>query len=327
MRTIKNSVLHILSIIPLLIIWIAVFTSVSADNSPEQAKYILVEHYWEDGSDNDGIRPSKVSYSLLADGKPYGKRTCTAEDGWRCAFTNLPIYNREGELIQYEVTEEAIPGYHVQMIPTHSIVSFIDTHIPDTIDLPLQVFWNDGIDQDALRPESLDVQLLADHMPYGKPVRITSDEGWIHQFHNLPRKKNGKLISYRLKELNKPAGYTISHGEYNHKSLYITCTHESSTPVSDDRSEMTSFAGIVQWYDLENSDHLRPESMTLSLYGNDRLIATATVSSEENWTFGFDALPLFGGGTRIYYKIKAESPEHYRTAINGSAIRCYLTGS
>ncbi|GAB2024072.1 hypothetical protein OfM1_01420 [Lactovum odontotermitis] len=66
---------------------------------------------WNDNNNADGLRPDSITVSLLADGKAVLSKEVSAADNWQYTFTQLPRYDANGQLINYSVGEEAVPGY------------------------------------------------------------------------------------------------------------------------------------------------------------------------------------------------------------------------
>ncbi|MGN0801659.1 MAG: Cna B-type domain-containing protein, partial [Candidatus Faecivicinus sp.] len=72
---------------------------------------------WDDEDDKDGIRPESIVIRLLADGDEMLFVTVTAdEDGeWNWDFGELPLFNEDGKLITYTITEDEVEGYTAEI--------------------------------------------------------------------------------------------------------------------------------------------------------------------------------------------------------------------
>ncbi|TCD54126.1 Cna B-type domain-containing protein, partial [Alloscardovia theropitheci] len=79
-----------------------------------------------------------------------------------------------------------------------------------TTQLDVDKTWDDHDNQDGIRPDHVSVQLYANDQPSGSPVTLNAANNWHHAFVNLPVMKNGKRITYTVKEVNVPEGYTPS---------------------------------------------------------------------------------------------------------------------
>ena len=61
---------------------------------------ITVNKVWVDNNNQDGIRPSSVTVTLNANGKPVGQPVELKNGQWSYTWTNLPEYSN-GEKINY----------------------------------------------------------------------------------------------------------------------------------------------------------------------------------------------------------------------------------
>ena len=64
---------------------------------------------WDDENNERGIRPTEITFVLLANGKFYEEVTLTEEVNWSHSFSELPAYD-DGEKIEYTVVEENVPA-------------------------------------------------------------------------------------------------------------------------------------------------------------------------------------------------------------------------
>ena len=275
---------------------------------------ITVNKIWDDNNNQDGIRPESVMVNLLADNRPIGQATVTAEAGWTYTFTDLDVY-ANGQAIQYTVTEEAVTGYNVSenqpsIVRNGNTISITNTHVPEKTRIGGTKLWYDNDNQDGKRPSTVTVALIAD----GEQIATTtaSSPDWTYSFTDLPKYRDGNLITYAVAELNTPKGYVASavKGTFD-----IRNTHEPST---------VNVTGRKVWNDGYNQDGIRPASVTVSLYADGKPVTddqgkayTAVVSAETEWTFSFDGLPEFrDGGTPIVYTIKEDAVAGYSAEIS-----------
>ena len=82
---------------------------------------------WNDGENQDGIRPESIVINLLANGEIVDTVEVTAADEWKYSFTNLPK-NENGVEIVYTIEEVAVDGYET----TYDGYNVINTHIVRT---------------------------------------------------------------------------------------------------------------------------------------------------------------------------------------------------
>ena len=92
---------------------------------------ISVTKLWDDEDDKDGIRPSKVTIKLLADGKNSGELiVLNKSNDWTGSFTDMDKY-KNGKLIIYSVEEADVYGYTGQISgDQESGFTVINKHTP-----------------------------------------------------------------------------------------------------------------------------------------------------------------------------------------------------
>ena len=254
---------------------------------------------WEDGDNQDGLRPEQITVKLLADGTETGQTTtATAANNWTYEFTNLPK-NKAGQAISYSVAEEAVQGY----TSTVNGYDISNSHTPETVSVQGTKTWEDGDNQDGLRPEQITVKLLADGVETGQTTTATAANNWTYEFSNLPKNKAGKAITYSVAE-EAVAGYTSTLNGYN-----LTNSH---TP------ETVSIQGTKTWEDGDNQDGLRPEQITVKLLADGvETGQTTTATAANNWTYEFSNLPKNKAGKAITYSVAEEGVAGYNTTVNG----------
>lgn len=101
-------------------------TNITNNRIPDMTE-VVVKKVWDDKENKDGLRPSKITVRLLADGQEVAVKEITTTDNWQASFTDLPEY-KDGKKIVYTITEDPVAGY------TSKIDGFTVTnrHIPPT---------------------------------------------------------------------------------------------------------------------------------------------------------------------------------------------------
>ena len=257
------------------------------------------EKTWNDGNNQDGIRPASITVRLFADGTEVATATVNAEDGWKWSFEGLPKF-AAGEEIVYTITEDAVDGY-TAVVDGYNVTN---THSPETVDISGGKTWADGNDQDGLRPESITVRLLADGEEVDS-VTVSEANGWTWHFENLPTYAAGQEITYTITE-DAVDGYTGVVDGYS-----ITNTHVPET---------IAVSGEKTWVDGNDQDGLRPESITVNLLADGVKIDSVTVTAEDGWKWSFEGLPKFASGKEIEYTVSEEAVEGYTAAVEGYNI-------
>lgn len=265
---------------------------------------------WHDANNNDGIRPTTITVKLLANNQEIASQEVSASTNWTYEFTDLYVYeegheNEEDYLIDYTVKELNVPGYRTEITGT----TITNTHEIDTsVEVSVRKVWDDAANQDGLRKE-ITVALLAN----GKEVdtiTLSDTNNWTYTFNNLQKYEDGKEIKYTIEEKTTLDGYTVEITGSVKEGYTITNTH---TPVTID------ITGEKVWLDNNNNDNTRPESITLKLLANGKVIKTTTVTSKtttNNWTYEFKDLPKFENGTEIIYTVEEVPVENYETSYD-----------
>ncbi len=261
---------------------------------------------WVDDGENEVDRPSGIIIKLYADGTYKDQKLVTADDDWKWSFTGLPMC-AGGSEITYTISEAEVANYTSQVMG----YDVTNTHTPGETGKTVQKIWLDQNDQDGMRPQSIQVQLLADGSAYGDPVELSEDGGWSYSWSGLPVRQNGKTILYTVKEIGSIEGYTTS---YSDDSFTITNTHEP---------EVTAIRGVKIWDDGDDQDGKRPESIIIILLADKKEAARQTVTPDSNgsWSYSFENQPVYQNGKRITYTIEEvvdeETAKAYTSKING----------
>jgi AraC-like DNA-binding protein len=78
-----------------------------------------------------------------------------------------------------------------------------------------------------------------------------------------------------------------------------------------------SISGAKTWVDGNNQDGVRPESITINLLADGKVIKTITVTVENEWAWSFTDLPKYRDqGVEIVYAITENAVEDYSTVFN-----------
>ncbi|MGN0704306.1 MAG: Cna B-type domain-containing protein [Lentihominibacter sp.] len=173
---------------------------------------------------------------------------------------------------------------------------------PETINVSVKKEWADNNNQDGIRPDEVEVQLLAEGEEYGDTVFLNDDNNWSYTFTNLPKYIDGDIVTYTVTEVDLSEKYipSIELSE-DRSTIIITNTHEPET---------IDVKGYKIWKDANNQDGLRPTTVVLGLYANDgeEPVAKQTVSGDgDKWEYVFTGLPKYENGSEIKYTVKEES--------------------
>ena len=254
---------------------------------------------WDDADNQDGVRPDSITVKLFADGTEVTSKTVTANDNWSWSFTGLDKYNSGTEIV-YTISEDTVADY-TTVVDGYNITN---THTPEKTIISGSKTWNDNNNQDGKRPESITVRLFADGTEVTSK-EVTANDNWSWSFTDLDKYNSGTEIVYTISE-DEVADYTTVVNGYD-----VTNTH---TP------EKTTITGSKTWNDVDNQDGVRPDSITVKLLANGRVIDHKEVTINNNWSWSFEHLPVYEKGTKITYTIREDTVKDYETRVDGYNI-------
>ena len=282
---------------------------ITNSHTPEGTEF-SGQKIWDDGNNQDGKRPESITVNLFANGEKIDSKAvkADAEGNWKYSFKNLPKY-ANGQLISYTVTEDAVPEYTAEISGT----TIINKYQPGKTSISVVKAWEDGNNQDGLRPTDIKVQLYADGSKQGEEITLNAGNQWSYTWSDLDEMKSGQKISYTVKEAGKVTGYdTVISGEA--KTGYVITN--SHTP------ELTKISGEKIWDDGDNQDGKRPESITVNLLANGQKTDSKVVKADKegNWSYTFQNLPKYANGEPIIYTVTEDTVTDYTTEVTGTTI-------
>ena len=155
-----------------------------------------------------------------------------------------------------------------------------------TISVSVRKVWDDGDNLEGLRPDHIQVTLLADGTEK-QTVTLDEGNGWSATITGLPEKDaKGERIMYVWQEENVP-GYTRRTTVDGNETVF-TNTHEP---------ELTSVSVRKVWNDGNNEGNTRPHQIVMKLSNG----MTVTLSAKNNWTATIENLPVYYKGEKIEY--------------------------
>ena len=272
---------------------------------------------WDDHNNNDGIRPNEITVKLLANGIDTGKTaTASVDTNWQYSFPDLNKY-KNGEEITYSLEEVSVDGYISEV--NQEDYNITNTHSPETITYTVNKKWVDANNNDGIRPESINVSILANGVVIDK-TSLSKENNWTYTFGPYNKYENGNLIQYTIVE-DAVEGYvqTIEEGvidNNNNITSVITNTHEVE-------KETITINKI--WNDNNNEQQTRPEFINVKLLANGEVIREFTITKDMNWSYILDNLNKYYNGKIINYSILEDKVDNYQTSYNGFDIINTLT--
>lgn len=286
---------------------------------------LTVTKNWKDANNQDGLRPKTIKVQLYAGDQKVGKAVeLSADNKWTHTFSNLDE-KKAGQVINYTVKEIDVPEGYTQAVeasnPGQVVVT--NTHEPEKTKVEVSKKWEDGDNQDGLRPASIQVQLYKDGLATDQVLELSAANDWKGAFENLDAKAAGKAITYTVKEVAVPDGYkvTVNDKDKANANVVLTNTHEPA---------LTEMKVTKKWEDANDQDGLRPKSIKVQLYAGDEKVGDPVeLSADNQWTHTFSKLAEKKAGQAISYRVEEVSvPEGYQVTVDTSdAAHTILTNT
>ncbi len=142
---------------------------------------ILITKEWKGDEDHTDSRPDKVEVKLKANGEEYTTVELNADNSWK-ASARVPMYDKDGEEIQYTVEETSVKDYKVEYgeaVKTDNGYSFAitNTYEPETKELKITKKWEDAANTEG-RPNQIKVNLQANGETVDT-ITLSSDSAFI----------------------------------------------------------------------------------------------------------------------------------------------------
>ena len=265
---------------------------------------IPVEKKWEDNNNQDGKRVKEIVVRLVKNDIPTDKIIkLNEQNNWKGEFTDLDKYDAQGNKIKYTVKEETVvEGYDTEIIAgqVDGVLGYIikNKHNVEKTEIPVEKKW--------IGPASVEevtVKLFADGVDTGKTLTLKKSENWKGKFTNLDKYKNGKEITYTVKEV-AIEGYE-SKIEGNAKDGFvITNKNLAKTEVPVEKKWIGKAVNEIE----------------VQLLANGKEVQTAKLNEANSWKHTFKDLPVYDdNGKEITYTVKEVAIEGYESKIEGNA--------
>lgn len=275
--------------------------TITNTHTPASSEFFVTK-IWKDNGNNDGMRPDEITVTAHgSDGRSYTKKL-NADNQWSVMFSNLPKY-ADGKVIEYSLTEESVPGYTSSITRNGKSFVLINTHVDETKNITITKAWNDGNNQDGLRPKTI-TAVVNGSDGSARFVQLFEGQNWATSLNNLPKYKNGTEIQYTVKE-NAIPGYETEIKQTG-DSYAITNSH---TPA------VVTVSAVKVWDDANNQDGIRPSLIQVTLTGSDGSVRNAAITKNDGWTYQFKNLPKYNNGTKIDYTLQEANSNPYTYEI------------
>lgn len=275
--------------------------TITNTHTPASSEFFVTK-IWKDNGNNDGMRPDGITVTAHgSDGRSYTEKL-NADNQWSVMFSNLPKY-ADGKVIEYSLTEESVPGYTSSITRNGKSFVLVNTHVDETKNITITKAWNDGNNQDGLRPKTI-TAVVNGSDGSARFVQLFEGQNWATNLNNLPKYKNGTEIQYTVKE-NAIPGYETEIKQTG-DSYAITNSH---TPA------VVTVSAVKVWDDANNQDGIRPSLIQVTLIGSDGSVRNAAITKNDGWTYQFKNLPKYNNGTKIDYTLQEANSNPYTYEI------------
>ena len=244
-------------------------------------------------------------------------------DRYEYTFTNLPIYvtNEEGvqHQVVYSVAEVDITtGDYSASYNTINAegtkekaieIQITNSYTPEQTSVTVDKLWDDANDQDAVRPESIKVQLYNGDTAVREPLTLTAEDEWTYTWTELDKySPHGQKITYSVKEVEPVP-------EYEAEILEIDDTNKI---VINNKHEVHKTEVTVSkvWEDNDNKTGARPAELLVTLYADGEAIEETALNEKNSWKHTFENLDVNKivdgeGGNAIVYTVEEEKVDAY----------------
>ncbi len=256
---------------------------------------------WNDDGNAAGTRPGSITIRLYANGSEIDHKTVTEKDGWSWNWTGLNRYNTDHKEISYTISEDAVDGY------TSSVSGY---NVTNTVNKPqvgsVILTKVDATTGTALAGAVFDLY-RANNTKVGT---YTTNAGGVLRVDGLT------FGDYYFVETKAPEGYAL---ESQRAAFTINATTTVSAPASvrvtnKPVDEKIGVSAAKVWDDENNTDGVRPSSVTFRLFADGVEIGSAQASEANGWTVSFGNLPKTRNGVAISYAVKEDEVGNYYEA-------------
>ena len=204
----------------------------------------------------------------------------------------------------YTIEEVPIFGYSSEVTANENNFTITNT----SVDFGVVKKWVG--DEEANRPDSIEVQLLQNGTPYGEPVLLDATNNWSYFWTDLPETdEHDNPYEYSVQEIDAPDGYYISSSELVPES--------GMWEITNTKIETTTISAEKRWAEGTTPTN----SITLQLKADGENYGDPVVlNAANNWFCRWEDLPKYTAeqapnGTPIVYTITEISIPGYQTSI------------
>ena len=314
--------------------------------TPEKTT-VSVSKSWSDDNDRDNKRPDSIEVKLVAkvdgseiEGLSSGTQKLNGENGWKHTFTDLPKYHA-GKLVEYTVDEVNTPAGYTKTVTEKDGWSWnwtgLNRYDTDHKEISYTIS-EDAVDGYTSSISGYNVTNTVNKPQVGSviltKVDATTGTALAGAVFDLYRANNTKVGTYTTNaggvlrvdgltfgdyyfvETKAPEGYAL---ESQRAAFTINAATTVSAPASvrvtnKPVDEKIGVSAAKVWDDENNTDGVRPSSVTFRLFADGVEIGSAQASEANGWTVSFGNLPKTRNGVAISYAVKEDEVGNYYEA-------------
>ncbi|MGI6507527.1 MAG: Cna B-type domain-containing protein [Saccharofermentanales bacterium] len=186
------------------------------------------------------------------------------------------------------------------------------------VNVKVEKIWDDQNDAAGIRPDSITINLYKKVgedglVTFVKSTVVKPDaEGkWTGEFSDLDKYEDGVEIIYSVEEEEIDDRYYPFISGNADEGFVIRNSIVGSEAVIDIEVDTT-------WDDADNQDGLRPDSITIRIIADGKVIDLKKVTEADDWKWTFENLPQFDkDGKEIIYTVEQDVVDGYETVIDG----------
>lgn len=265
-----------------------------------------VKKEWDDNNNQDGIRPSKVTFKVY-NGTTVVDTITLSETNWTGTSKALPKKNN-GQDITYTVREDPVPAGYTEsdtVRDSDGKYTITNSHTPGMTTVYVKKIWNDEDNADKIRPANIKVNVKNGETVVDT-ITLSAENGWADTSKELPAKNGGIAISYEVEEVEVPDGYTMTKTGSQSTGFTITNSHTVEKYVEFDVEKT--------WVDKNDEDAKRPTKVTVRVFKNGEEIDSKEITEATNWKAHFKY--AFESEDDVY-TIKEDPIDLYQTKVEG----------
>jgi len=276
---------------------------------------VIVNKIWVETTEEQKERRPEEIKLIVKNGEEEYTEIVKVTDRMQHTFINLPKYDKNGNIINYTVSEEPVKEGELDFytgVTNGNIITNTFTRPEDTISIKITKKWEDTEKQKEKRPDTITLVVKnesGEEITKTVSVDKTKNEE-VYTIDGLAKyDSNGKEINYTVDE-------KVDNLKFYKKSISGN-TITNTFKVPDDKIELE-----VNKLWTDSSTNKRPDEITIQVLKGDEVKKEGKMKKDENWrNIVFSDLAKYDeNGEEIEYKLKELEVEGYTTQITGTTI-------